>query len=1733
MEGITMVGFLVAFIFSFACSTGEDTDRQTPFLTAEEAEELLNQSKIVNTTVGNIRHQIFAEAPGSKCSHGGYKIATWADQDPEDGDNYNAQVDTDYTESYSCFNVSAIEHANLMSTQAELSSKVEILETLKHVKTTKLAPVQTCSPAQEGAICCQNGGVKITTWSVTDPEPGANDLIYSRLICKGRAGQDAGGRGLLIETVDRWSIGSIPDETARLSKQTECVGFLDVGQKSALASCWSDLMTQTEFLGVVPGNQPDCTYGGLRFVSWSEDATMADGEIIPTLDGAYSPSSILAYLDSLSPSEFNSAVLGIQNEIESRKIRYFCNSRPIFSFQESFGPDPLHSHCPAGGRRLYYGYPSFDNRSTPLDPGNPPAIPPSDFVLAEEEYTDPSLILDDFYVCNPGYTEYVFTSLNNFMTGGFGDDYPGFVVTDEYQTALLEANSGAGYCPNDGNMLVIWANYTGASQYSVGDGIPAFIPICDGADGSNPGEYIVETLPSSPGVECSYGGVLIRSCRAVDWTGLDGGTGPGDVGADLDHPNHPAYVHLTTCAPGTPHLDPATVTSEVICNGSQTGFSFDVIERDSGSEALFLDKGCLESQKLLIRYKRFRDVNGNGDYDDGVDSIIGSEEFVCSGIDGESPTMSTSPLGFGHPSCAQGGTRITVHHPDGTEDDVDLCTPHVVDLEQNPAQRLVVEDDFAKYVEFIEQCHGPGLVYQLRYSDGASSSFPVCWGVGATHVDRVKRDVGGVVEIVLGDTRDEMDLASQCDAGEIEIQNVQITYESGSVYQANFDSVDYEKICVPNEYSGQVFSGIMEYVFPSTRPYTGLPKSSSELVLQQECPGGGILVVPYYGSISNVDETSVFAVCHKRDVATPLIKEIDEIEEYKIIDSNYLNALDDCPFGGRVYQVSYKNASTFSYFGVCSGGMPGKTYSLPSDPFGTPSFAACVDDGAEQLAAMKHSRCDASQPANHACTTIDFGDGGVQVFALCDVDFSLVDNTVLANDKSDPAFDLEGLRNCPAGGRVYSFRSGATELTTQAVCHHFLSYTKVVSTSSLSGAELTTHCPHSASGSRLDICMDYDGDGVCTSPEDWILNTHYLCDSYNLSYVQETIGLEPYVGVEPGALMLESGDVSQTHVDQIFVTDAGNSVFEVNPCVNVGGYRTRAFYDLDNTSAYNPITDEWVVVSPVYTGSFNFQGEPTSQARWSYVCNGSNSLVERRTATMLECPTGGEILTVCRDANNDGSCDGETNVEEFKICQKGAPGPIFNRLLNISEGSIGGLKWDVLGVQGSPSYLTMKLAYSTNASDLDLWNPMDVDGSVPASVTVLTKKQDCLTAHSVPEFNQTNANERFSPSDFCAFDLSGFDPWEEVFVRFVAVDSGNKGLNIAQRIFARVPNGMVYVAARDWPEYQESYGSVVAHGTTAGRDGTTGPFSFAIDKWPVSLQNSPIAGVSYPAATTTNSYAVSARAGDISSVLGHNFAQRKQLCYERSFQTGYQNFVETPQAYTSSLAQTNPARYYHLATNLEWFVSSFETPKVPLEPLDSTSTAVRLLMGLSSSEFPCWIYNDGLSVPDSTQRDQVAYAYSQFRLCLSRYGAFSMIGNRSESTDGLLPANATAGGASTLTAYQRSTDGVAWTGGQGHAYTVPSQGSGVILGANDVLGGLPTETDGGSIDTDRIDSIYHYEGSLLSFSQSTSNQCTVRGQGFANFVTNTGGRYSLRFRQRDNLSSSAFRCALVAPTTAP
>ena len=350
-------------------------------------------------------------------------------------------------------------------------------------------------------------------------------------------------------------------------------------------------------------------------------------------------------------------------------------------------------------------------------------------------------------------------------------------------------------------------------------------------------------------------------------------------------------------------------------------------------------------------------------------------------------------------------------------------------------------------------------------------------------------------------------------------------------------------------------------------------------------------------------------------------------------------------------------------------------------------------------------------------------------------------------------------------------------------------------------------------------------------------------------------------------------------------------------------------------------------------------------------------------------------------------------------CALSQPAPGFVRFRSDSEADQGRFMWRLQGnnITHATAPTTVRLALAKSRALLDAWDGAAVAGSTLADdVFTITNFSQCnLTLGSnafgynstVMETPGTGSvtSGALGLQGRCGISISSLPRWQKRWVKLSA--SNSFGSTFSETlVIARVPSGMVFVSADDWPESAAS-----ANMPTATEMGETYPeanrFDFAIDKYEVSVSGTvaDCTSDSFPCTAPANGGG-NGGAGHLASTgatpaVNLDWYTYKQGCLNRATVLTAESNID-PQNGVWQGATAD--KQVHLATGLEWMVASFGTP-------DATGPGFCNTTAGTSPAF----WNPG--APAS----QIQTGANSMELCASRYGARNMIGNQWEWTDDL------------------------------------------------------------------------------------------------------------------------------------
>ena len=376
----------------------------------------------------------------------------------------------------------------------------------------------------------------------------------------------------------------------------------------------------------------------------------------------------------------------------------------------------------------------------------------------------------------------------------------------------------------------------------------------------------------------------------------------------------------------------------------------------------------------------------------------------------------------------------------------------------------------------------------------------------------------------------------------------------------------------------------------------------------------------------------------------------------------------------------------------------------------------------------------------------------------------------------------------------------------------------------------------------------------------------------------------------------------------------------------------------------------------------------------------SSDGAQKNWTTLQNTPTG----SYANAARRGGAWDSGTEAGLFAYDISLPPGtqdsktggrcaissPIPGRFIvkNTSEGDKAQFMWRLWGNEEN---LIVRIAFAKAGTGeprqhIDAWNGGSIGSSLADDLYTIENFTGCTVSSFNSEEMETAGGGATTSGIMglqgrCGVSLSSIAPWEKRYVKMYAVNSfGNHFSDTF--LIARVPSGMVFVGADDWPDpslhytaknYSEQY---------------TTKFDFAIDKY----ESSAIGTVDecnsndFPCTGSMGGgYLTSVEAVPTDDL---DFYGAKQGCENRTVILNAENsaWVDIGASIGSSAG-----RRVHLATGKEWVVTSFETPVSPSADF----------CNLSSS-----FWNPGTNATNNPY-------------CESRYGARNLPGNILEFTN--------------------------------------------------------------------------------------------------------------------------------------
>ena len=328
-------------------------------------------------------------------------------------------------------------------------------------------------------------------------------------------------------------------------------------------------------------------------------------------------------------------------------------------------------------------------------------------------------------------------------------------------------------------------------------------------------------------------------------------------------------------------------------------------------------------------------------------------------------------------------------------------------------------------------------------------------------------------------------------------------------------------------------------------------------------------------------------------------------------------------------------------------------------------------------------------------------------------------------------------------------------------------------------------------------------------------------------------------------------------------------------------------------------------------------------------------------------------------------------------CALAAPAPGKLVFKNDSEGDKARFKWKMWGE--AP---TVKIAFSKSALELTKWDGSNSGASILDSLYTPSGYAGCTDASYNSEGFEVLGDGLTTAGAFglqgrCGIDMSGLEPWEKRYVKLHATNGFGEVFSDTY-IIAKVPSGMVFVSAEDWPDKERHR---VANELN---ESYSDPFDYAIDKYETtavgSLEN--CASLTFPCTDPNMTGYLDSTGSEGTGYL--NWYSFRQGCDNRT------EYLGDTWAETSLPSSDTTGRRVHLATGKEWIVASYETPEVSGPQFCWTGTANNSV--------------DGQVIPGYWHpgRQQDQGEENSTERCASRYGVRNMIGMNSEVTDGIV-----------------------------------------------------------------------------------------------------------------------------------
>lgn len=591
-----------------------------------------------------------------------------------------------------------------------------------------------------------------------------------------------------------------------------------------------------------------------------------------------------------------------------------------------------------------------------------------------------------------------------------------------------------------------------------------------------------------------------------------------------------------------------------------------------------------------------------------------------------------------------------------------------------------------------------------------------------------------------------------------------------------------------------------------------------------------------------------------------------------------------------------------------------------------------------------------------------------------------------------------------------------------------------------------------------------------------------LADTYTLVW---TVNKPGTLFVTCNNTTIKTQAVTQTDIDNITFPTVSISGSDLNTVSAMNGPKTirYSFVDSGGIANGNTVLDATLILSLVPSSSVTNlklyklgegSNNPAIQLSWtnpSFNSGDTLTIVKKTGATVPTSVTDGTaIVTNIPTTNTNYSVTnlgtaGNTSYAVF-VCNVygtcstdvSSNGAVYQMnvasMQNLSAGGAATFTWSGTGT--TPYY---RLAVSKNKKALYAWDGVTSN----ATVTVLT------STGAETSYSCGNDATPF-PGAACMSGTSSAQPWELRYFR-VSVTSAASGTNSFAmsdiRTWARVPEGMVFVGKDDWNAKQ--YGNM-RH--TA--------FDFAIDRYEVyETTTATNAGGNGGSAAYPNTYnSVLKSAAGQTPKRNLDWYRFKQGCFNRTLEPEVSSWV------IGTATSFHPRRQIHLATDMEWFIGSSDTPDV-------------------GGAANCNIDNRANPFNTGTTDTQN---------CVSRFGTFDMVGNLWEWTDAYYANGTGAGDAQTRTTYFGSSSSLNET-------TLKFPSGSAYVTSYDWSLGLPSATSGSASSTFASD----------YFLLGTGTTATLRGGDWSQ--STSAGRFSAAVSYAPGTSDNAYggRCAITAP----